>query len=150
MKVLNILSKIIVSVLVVMVTMAVSDTKTNENKNIINSEVESEAVTFTLNGTVTSDHDDLSWNTCTGANLYELSRTPTPSLGGASKSVIFDQFDSADSFLDEAVHGAALGTGFDQVRYVVKAYHAGVDNGTSFKNLYCTSNPVDYTADSID
>ncbi|MGN8225791.1 hypothetical protein [Gracilimonas sp. BCB1] len=120
MKTLNNLPNIILGVLIVLVTVSVSETKTNENKNSINSELDRAEITFTLNGTVTSDHPELSWNTCAGTNLYELHRLPAPALGGASKSATFS-FSSSDSHLDVDVNGAQLGSGLYQVRYVVKA-----------------------------
>ena len=96
-------------------------------------------VSFTLSGTVTNDHPDLSWNSVSGASYYVLRRLPVPFFG-IDKEATFTV--SSTSFIDEDVNGAVLGAGFQQVRYRIDAYN-------DCDNLLDSAGPVDYTADSI-
>lgn len=107
-------------------------------------ELNNDAFTFILSGSVSNDHPNLSWNSVPGANLYELKRLPVPYFGFGKE---FDmEVQPSSSFLDTAVQGAVLGGGIQQVRYVIEAYYAG----SGFKYLLDSAGPVDYTADSID
>jgi|GEM_PF-6661012 len=102
---------------------------------------DSEVMSFTLTGSVSGDNPSLSFTSVSGADSYELDRLPTPGLGGALKHLTF-YFSSPSTFIDTEVHGAALGNGFDEVRYVVRAYSSGI--------LVNTSNYEYYTATSVD
>ena len=121
----------------------------NRNTDPISKLPEIESMTFTLSGTVTSNHPDLSWTTVPGANLYELKRLPVPWFG-SGKTATFSFGSSTTSYVDADVQGAVLGSGFQEVRYTIGAYYEGVDNGVPFKYLLDSDGSVKYTATSID
>lgn len=131
-------------------TLLLSVTITNNTNTEPISEVsETEKMTFTLSGTVTSGHPDLSWTTVPGANLYELQRLPVPFFG-SGKDRTFSFGSSTTSFLDSDVQGAVLGSGFQEVRYTIDAFYEGTDSqGNDFKHLLDSDGTVKYTATSI-
>lgn len=130
-------------------TLLLSVTITNNTNTEPISEVsETEKMAFTLSGTVTSGHPDLSWTTVPGANQYELNRLPVPFFG-SGKSKTF-RLGTSTSYLDSDVLGAVLGSGFQEVRYTIDAFYEGTDSqGNDFKHLLDSDGTVKYTATSI-
>lgn len=93
-----------------------------------------------VSGTVTNGNPDFSWVSVPGTSYYKVNRYPVPALGGVSKQKHITT--SLTSYIDTEVHGAVVGSGFDQVRYIIEAFDSNndiIDTGV-----------IDYTADSID
>lgn len=103
------------------------------NESETDSALSKEMYTFTLSGTVTNGHPDISWNPVPGADEYVVTRTPIPATGysGGSFNV------STNGFIDTGVGAAEQSGGFCQIRYTVSAY----DNEES---LIATSNPIEF------
>ncbi|MEX0944281.1 MAG: hypothetical protein WDZ38_01330 [Balneolaceae bacterium] len=135
---------ILISVLFIMLF-----TNAFTEKNSTDTKISNDSLTFILSGSVSNDHPNLSWNFVSGATLYELRRLPAPYFGFGKEFTMVVQ--PSSSFLDTEVHGAVLGSGIQQVRYVLDAYYDGYDKENKyFKYLLESAGPVDYTADSID
>lgn len=136
MKAINLILTLVFSLMLTVISVNKEESIPNET-TVSNSE----AMSFTLTGTLSGDNPSLSFTSVSGADTYKLERLPTPGLGGASKRLIVS-FTSPTTYVDTGVHGAALGNGFDEVRYVVRAYSSGI--------LVNTSNYEYYTATSVD
>lgn len=99
-------------------------------------------ITFTLSGTVSNGHPSLSWNSVSGTSYYKLHRLPAPYFGQLDQRT--EEFVlTSNSHVDTGVHGAVLGSGLQQVRYVIDAHDSNGD-------VIASAGPVDYTADSVD
>lgn len=118
MKILNIFIVVFLSIFVFLMTTALTDTYDHT------SGLSTSASTFTLSGTITNDHPDLSWNTVSGANEYLLKRLPVSATGYFS-----DEFAlSGTTYLDQVVEVIEQTSGFFKLgmllKHIVEAHYS--------------------------